>query len=496
MEEHGQNSDFDPAQPPSAADAFDFAHARELVRSALRAPRRHPALCVLVFATTVAVCTLVAFAMPRTYQVDAKILTSRNLVMPSLGNPHRAVPTDSDAPTRGAPEVIQHFDNLVAIAKEANLVDRWDAHRAVVLRLKDQAMRPFMGPQTEDVRLRAMVGLLETRLKVQADETTIKLSLQWDDPRLAYEIVALAQRNFLDGRSASEVSAISDTIAILEDKARKEREALGSALAEVARLSPRPVPMPVKVTTTWRAPAPHTPAATTPEPANESNALAAELEKKRLAIRAIDEPRQRTLAELRAKLGDLQLTYAPAHPSVILLQKQIAAAMVEPPELAALKAEEAALLSKTAALAEPPSPTPAAPAGKPTVTTSTTVAPPSPQPTVTHDDPPELVVAREKLHATTFEYQELTSRIDAARIELETAKAAFKYRYLVVQPPEIPRRPIKPNAPLIIVGGVLFGAILALGLAIAKDVAGGRFIEPWQVRRRVGLPMLAEVDEP
>ena len=80
--------------------------------------------------------------------------------------------------------------------------------------------------------------------------------------------------------------------------------------------------------------------------------LATKLEDKRRAIRNLEEPWQRNLADLRAKLTELKVTYAPAHPLVIEQERRIDDANVVPPALAALRFEEKALLAQADAIPE------------------------------------------------------------------------------------------------------------------------------------------------
>jgi uncharacterized protein involved in exopolysaccharide biosynthesis len=93
-------------------------------------------------------------------------------------------------------------------------------------------------------------------------------------------------------------------------------------------------------------------------------------------------------------------------------------------------------------------------------------------------------------------YEELMDRIDSARIELHTAHAAFKYRYAVVELPELPKKPTKPNVLFILLVGVALSVALAIIAAGAKELTPGRFIERWQVPRRLPIPLLAEVEKP
>ena len=447
-----------------------------------------------------AVTVFVDILLPRTFEVGTKIFAQRNLVMPSLGNPRRSIPNETDAPTRGAADSILAYDNLVALVKETNLVERWEARRPALLRWKDRVVQLFSTPLTEPERQRALVGLLERRLWVQADESTIRISVQWNDPGLAFDIVSHAQAEFLERRGALETSVISDAIGILEGVASKEREALGAALAHATDVASkisasqgstgRVVVAPVAP---FRAPALTEPE-TSPRAVNEAGLLATRLEAKRAQIRAVQEPWQQHLADLRARLADTRQTYAPAHPFVIVLEGQVADASVEPPALAQLRAEEAALLAEieaTATVAPPP---------PPVVHVKAAGAHPSParQETalVVREDPPELAEARAALRAASVKYEELEDRIDAARIELATAQAAFKYRYRVVLPPELPKKPIRPDSVRIWAGGGLLALLLAFAVAIGRDLLGGRFVASAQVRRLLRVPLLAEVNGP
>src|SRR5206468_1114555 len=62
------------------------------------------------------------------------------------------------------------------------------------------------------------------------------------------------------------------------------------------------------------------------------------------------------------------------------------------------------------------------------------------------DVDPVIGYAQSRIQFDSQKYNSLLDRIDSARIELDTARAAFKYRYNVIKPPQVPRKPIKPNS--------------------------------------------------
>src|SRR5207237_10082896 len=87
-----------------------------------------------------------------------------------------------------------------------------------------------------------------------------------------------------------------------------------------------------------------------------------------------------------------------------------------------------------------------------------------------------------KLIYAAQQYAGMRERVQSARLDLDTARAAFKYRYSVIVPPEIPRGPIKPKAPLVVVGAVLAGLLLAFFATTTADLRSGTLLELWQVQ--------------
>ena len=75
----------------------------------------------------------------------------------------------------------------------------------------------------------------------------------------------------------------------------------------------------------------------------------------------------------------------------------------------------------------------------------------------------------------------------------DTSRAAFKYRYSVVTPPQLPRGPLKPYGMLFAAGGAAGGIALALFLSAAMDILSGRIIERWQVEQQLGLTVYRDM---
>jgi hypothetical protein len=479
----------DPADA-EGSDGVDFARAAAIARFVLRAPRRRPVLAAVVLVLSLLVTAAVAVSAPRTYVASTKILVQRNVVIPLLGNPRRPLPADWDVPSRGTSETILRRDNLVAIIRETNLAERWRVGRSPMLQLFDSVGLAVFGPVSEEDRMLALIGALEKKIAVQADDTTITISVSWHDPVIAHEIVTCTERNFFKERGATETSAITETIAILEDEAARQREAIDAGLAGAQKMQP-PAPPPV-------ARPLGAPRRASPErglhPAAEGGAtIAVDLAQKRAAIQAIEDPWQRRVFDLRGQLATLRLTYASAHPSVIALEERIRQASVEPAELTALKREEAGLLAQVKQF----SPGEGKLGDSPQALLGPFIAKGDDPPLApaTRDDSPELVSVRARLVAAVQKYEDLRDRIDSARLEINTARAAFKYRYVIVAPSEIPKKPLTPIVLIIALGGLVLSLLLAFAAPAAKDFASNRVLEVWQAAR-LPIPVLAEVKTP
>ncbi len=84
-----------------------------------------------------------------------------------------------------------------------------------------------------------------------------------------------------------------------------------------------------------------------------------------------------------------------------------------------------------------------------------------------------LDLARASLDAAATGYGSLLDRLESARLELDTTRAAFDQRYVVVLPPQVPRSPIAPTPPLVLLAGALDGLLLALAATTLAELRRG-----------------------
>jgi hypothetical protein len=502
----------------------------------LGAIRRHAVLVTATFGLVVAMTSLSLLVMPKTYHVQVKLLAQRNEVMTALSNPGRAVPWDADSPTRAAAETVLRRDNLISIIGITNLIEEWQRDRAPILRLKDGLMRiVFRRQLTPDENLDRLVGYLENQMAVVAapgGDGTVTIDLDWPNAQMAFRIVEAAQQTFLEARQRAEAAAIGESIGILERYSATLHENISHTLGEIQRTQPTRRAQPAYVPRT-KPPrlasvidsTPNVTALLPPVPSAVLGAAAAgsglddpeipkikaQLTTKRQELAGLEEARQRQLSDLNARLAQLTTVYTQSHPNVQTVQQNISALTHDSPQLAALKAEVEKLSlqyqQRVDAVAElerdeqrrvdeARRPVIEAAAKAARAQEAIAAAPPEPAP---QEPAPSATVSTMndfsavQLRLELNQLESVLERTDGARIELAVSQAAFKYRYTVIKPAQVPRAPVKPNATLVLAAGFVAGLLLSIAAAVGKDLMGNRILEQWQVERQLGLPVLATV---
>jgi len=449
-----------PPQPPEAIDddaLFDFNQLRESLGFVLDAVQRYrlAALATLVVALGGAIA--LANMWPKSYEADGRLLMQRNELMASLVNPGRTIPREAESPTLAAREIVLGRENIIALMKATNLLERWDANRSPLLRVKDLVMR-LVGPAaTEDERFDAMAGLVEQRLLVgTSDEGAVSFFIRWPDAESAYRLVDEAMKSFLEHRRVMETAAITESIGIL-DKSIAELEAqINQTITQLPRRGPtRTAPRPVV--------RPSGPSAQTMV---QLARLKSALEAKQQDIDRTVGSRSQQLSEAQGRLTAALTIYTEDHPTVLALRQTVAQLSRDSPDLIAarreardLESEYDALSVKIGVATEAQSRAVAAGEGAPAI---------DPLTLVTIGDETEPVSLR--LRVEMSQLAALRERANAARAELSSAQAGFKYRYSVTRPPRLPRWPSGPNVALLILVGAVASVLLALSVPITLKV--------------------------
>lgn len=459
-----QDLDFEPedAVERLGPDPLDWAFFL------LRAPKRRKLLFAAVLVMGCAAVFAYYALKPRTYRVEARILAQQHQVLPSG---FRA--SGEDNPARTAWEVIHRRDNVLALIKNANLLHESSKEEEPGGLLARLGLAKEPGDPLDD-----MVALIDKLLLVTTDDGTITVSLDWYDPQQAYAIVDGALQNFIEARHVQEVTAIDEVLSVLRVREAKARDQLERVTEDVRREAlegPRePQPQRVAVAAAPRG------------ASDEVIRLKSLLESKERSIADVEEFRRRRLTDLHAQLDEKRTTFSEAHPSIIQLRQDIDALSKESPQVVALQAEAAKLrseyegrLARESALSGGGGAPVALPRGAP--------RPRSATPPPVEDD--------ERVRDARIQYQQIVERVNAAQIELDAVRAAFKYRYNVVWPPQIPREPYSPKPGKILGIGFLASLVFAFLCAALPDLKSGRIVERWQVERGLGITVLAEIEK-
>jgi uncharacterized protein involved in exopolysaccharide biosynthesis len=481
-----------PSRLPSPDDdgpMFDIASLRLAAGFPMRALQRRRSLASLLFGSLLALVALAIYAAPKHYVVESTFSAEKNFVMPALGNPKRAIPGESDSPTRLASETVMRRSNLLKIIEQTQLMSAYETLQSPLRKAYNFVMSSIGAPPTEADKLDAMVGLLEKRLSVSSADGVVGIEIDWPEPNFAYRIVEAAQQNFFEQRHASEVSLIGESIGILEGHVAESQRAIQSALDQINAAMPKRTPIRLPTPSVVRTIAP-----IAPSPA--VLALQSELRTKQQTIADLSSSRSQRLAALQAKLVELRGQYGSAHPDVKAAVENINALSQPSPQLAELRNEEAALKGRLASLG----------ASATSVAGPVSAASTSMEPTLAREaierlariaadsqEAPEVTFAKSRLKIATSDYEDFLDRLEGARIELETARAAFKYRYSVITPARVPKKASNMALPLLVIGGLLFATLATVFAMVVLDLGGGKLVEPWQVDRQLGLPVLAEI---
>jgi uncharacterized protein involved in exopolysaccharide biosynthesis len=513
-----QSPNFGTDQNPATAaepEGVDLEQVREMVGFALRATRRRLKLASIAFVCVAGLGLAIATTMPRTYGAQVKLLAQRSSAIHALTSLSPQM-ENVDNPTKNVAAMITRRDNLVALVKEADLVRRGEETRSAPLKLKDRVLAALFGPTSEEDKHLGIVLSLEKRLEVTTDEptSTVTIAVDWSDPRIAYDLVTLVQKNFLEARYDSDVAVINESIDVLEEHARNELAHVDNALAEYQKvLAQRAVTPGTAAQVRIRALATSTSrtgAGVLSAPPVDPE-LAKALEAKRIQIRTLEEVHRQAVESLRQQLAQTELTLTPMHPSVIALRQRVETLSQPSPELTQLKSEERALMSQIV----PPTVSPREASTATSTSPAASATPPSriavandvdvdtqalgagvPLPANALDRDGPLQLAQSRLASAIRAYSDAVGRTDAARVELDITRTAYKHRYIVVTPAERPKKPKKATTQIIGVGSVVGATLLALLLATLADLSSGAILESWQIRRRLKIDLLAELDMP
>jgi hypothetical protein len=343
--------------------------------------------------------------------------------------------------------------------------------------------------------------------------TTVTIAIDWPDAPMACRLVDAAQRAFLDARYAREITALTESIEILQRHTASLHADIDDAVSVIERMrGPGEAPGPARAVpasaTSPRLVEVRRPVATRPSaPDPEREQLQLQLQAKQRAIDELEDLRRRRLSELQGSLAEERTTFTESNPAITDLRQSIAALSIESAQVASLRKEAAALKAeydaRAAGTSAPQAPTVVWTTAAPSGQTGSGATPPQVPGDVLRlaldlreDRDPGMVYARGQLRDAMDKYAALRTQIQAAQIDLETAQAAFKYRYTVVTPARLPKTPTVPNVPLVTLAALIAATLCGLLFAVLADVRAGRLLEQWQLERLLDRQVLGAITLP
>lgn len=464
-----------------------------------RAVRSRRLLAGSVFVVVSGVTVALLSVWPRMYHCDTVMMVQGNQMFQD---------SKQDA-LSGAAQVITRQNSLEAIVRDSELLKEAGRPRPFPFRLKDQLMTRLRGPTSEKDRERGLMGTLQYALRIDAQNGSLTISIDWPDAEMSARIVAAAQQQFLQSRHDAEVSTLAEYISILEGHASKVQAEIDGVAKQIENVraerlsnaerslapseSKDPAPRVVRV-------APKPAAAQPGVPKEQLQELAEQILAKQQELKEVADQRTKRVAELQAKLIELRTRFTDAHPEILMAESTMQSYSRPSPEetalrgqLAELKQRQQALLAADAAATGLPRP----PQG-----ISSVAEGPGPEPVsaeilklmqdTTDDVDPAMA---SQLRLAVEKYAALRGKIGTARVDLDTAQAAFKHRYQIVVPAEPPNAPFKPKVPVVLGGGIAAAAVLALLICLLLELREDRLVERWQLHR-IGIPILAELRLP
>ncbi len=462
--------------------------------------------CGIAFATLVGAWV---FTGGREYATSTTLVVVKNSYVQPRGE-DRGV-----SMTEGAARVLPSRANLEEIVKRADLIAADVRNRSLREKLVNWLLSPLAKPVDPEDALYFTVRGLEEALSVEADRASITLSAKWNNEDSVFRIVAAARELFLEICHERDVSAIIETISILERQAADLRTRLDRTKNEFSSYMDEYIATKEKSyqatvdealeeerlrIAKLRQQRPVAPSSPFVAEAEQAAARLSELDgliaTKEQSLQSLGSQQQTRLATLHGKLAELRTRYTDAHPAVIDVKQQIAAASAESPRLQELAAELSALRQERSGLVlnAPKASRGTGPAPEPR--SNLNIRPPSaPDLRIASQIDPEYGRLEGAVILADAQYASLQKEIAARRLDLELAQRAFKLRYQTVVNAEVPRKATKPRVPKVL-GAFLGGLFFGFGAIAIFALRRGVLDRTWQLEQLLPVPVVGSLALP
>jgi hypothetical protein len=132
------------------------------------------------------------------------------------------------------------------LIQQTDLIRYTAEHRAPVQRWRDAVVTALrLREDSEADRLDGLVELLEKKLVVWTGDSgsTVTIAIDWSDARMACRLVDSAQGAFLEARYAREITALAESIAILQSHTTSLKADIDEAVAGIDKMRTAEAPI-------------------------------------------------------------------------------------------------------------------------------------------------------------------------------------------------------------------------------------------------------------
>lgn len=454
-------------------DDEDRASLGEILKFSLNAAKRRKVLSLVVVMIGAGLTAAAVRLAPRTYQSTGEVLVVTNDDGQAGG-----WNTENRRQQLEWERQVRSRETIDGIVRDAQLVEKWDDMRQPHRRLLDE-INAKMGdkPPTTEQKFGAVENMVENNLKLTIDQSTVSIQCEWSDPEASRDIVQAALSRFIDKRYQTEVGTILTRIKPLEDQleaARLVLERIDPSLAPPKEEPTEATPAD-KLVVVAKEPS--------PEAVEAGQRLQGARERQQNAAAKLGElegAKQAKIARLEAEKAEKGATMGAAHPEMVNITLTLQKAREDTSEIISARASKAAADAEVADLA--------AKAG--VAIPSVRRYSPAPPPAKKMDE-----LTTQRITAARDEYSRKKDALDSDNLKLRVAEAAFKSKYQITRPPDVPMAPKKPVGLMVGLGGALATLLVMLALATLRDRSVGIFFEAKHVRDRLKLPVLGDIRE-
>ena len=485
----------------------DVRSAANFLGYLLRSTKRRRRLLLTTSTVTFALVVALALVMPRSYRIETRILTHKSSVMSALVHPGSSIPPSADNPTGGAVELIKSRNALSQLMDDIDLRTLWESKRSKPAKFKDNLLQKVFGkPSDEEIR-EAYLKMLDDKVTTHVEGDVLLINVEWADAEVAKKLADGVIARFLNMRRGMELAEIQETVKILGQTVESSRLGINDVVKRMQKIveqresdleghsaSTRSEPRRKSRRSKFIAIRKPTGADALPGAEDARRVLS----EKSAALTAAKRSYEGRLKRAQDELSSLLASLGPDHPDVMEAKRNLEAISREPAALSTLEAEQAAVQQQLRAqgLLTPDEPRAEAPAERKESDYDVMRVPVSEDLYKQMDKDPEIAAVLDDLKKRQDSHDELLSRLVNARLQSETSSVAFDYRYIITEPPVFPRKPIKPNVPVMVIGGAVGALFLGVLLSLLADLFSGRVLESWQVTRFLQMKALGELEEP